>query len=74
MNLIKIVFAITFIALPSLTYSDTYSDTYSANSCTYSANSCMDAAKRALEKCLEDRPESQWGICEQRYYKAIKKC
>ena len=64
MNLIKIVFAITFIALPS---SYAYSD-------TYSANSCMDAAKRALEQCLKDKPESQWGICEQRYYKAIKKC
>ena len=63
MNLIKIVFAITFIALP-LAFS----------SYTVSANSCMDAAERALMQCLKDKPESQWGICEQRYYKAIKKC
>ena len=59
MNLLRILFTITFIAFPSY---------------TYSANSCMDQAKRNLEQCLKDKPESQWGVCEQRYYRAIAKC
>ena len=31
-------------------------------------------AQKDLKQCLEDLPESQWGVCERRYYKAIANC
>lgn len=78
MHLLKTTFLVAFLCLP-LNSQENYKN-ISLNSSIFSPAplasyaSCKEDAKDALEYCLEVRPESQWGICEKAYYKAISKC
>ncbi len=66
---------LVIITLPFLISScDSGSSYSSSSSSSSSSTSCKSDAADTLERCLERRPESQWGICEREYYDDIKYC
>ena len=77
MHLIKTIFVIVFLSLPLLTQANIiqpYSDNNIFSPIPYVSSSCTDKAQKDLKQCLEDLPESQWDVCQSRYYKAIANC
>ena len=65
---------ITIFTISFLISSCDSGSSYSSSSSSSSSSSCKSNAADDLEKCLERRPESQWGICEREYYQEIKYC
>jgi len=78
MYLIKTMFLVVFLCFP-LNSQENFK-TINLNSSIFSPEplsspaECKALAKDYLEYCLTVKPESQWGVCEKAYYRAIKLC